>query len=550
MLGIIIGVVTVSLLTTVAQGVSDAVISSIRSQSTLSIVMNTSSKMTYQSLSSILKAEQPEKSADDYYDYSLIYSSNGVIANDLSTFDAENESVSDYLVYERLYTYTQEELDKMSDTEKQFAYIQMTKKKARPVGASIYAVDANFSEVYDLELSGRFPKEDNEILVDEDFLKAYLDGISSDSAIGQTVSIGIKYYTQIVLKFNQTPSDDVIKEITNYIQSVDNEWNKTSNGLSLTIIENDDGTMFSYDAVLGTLTINVEFSSSYTNQAILQMLSGSYYGASYVAPSFAENLDETNSSVSDVYDISNSKIFTIVGVLKDGSSPMASMTSSSSENSLTSFMLSSRKGTCYMLLDDSNLSALGESKSSVNSVVISYAYLRYKTEDVMSDSTTNLTVAMISSGYGYMSDFMIVSMSSVAKIISRVMSILTTMLTVISVISLIVGGIGIMNIMLVAVTERTREIGIRKAIGAKRSSILVQFLIEALMLSILGGLIGLGISAIGVVIISNVMSVSMSIPLWVIGMSLGFCTAIGLIFGMFPAIKASKMQPIDALRRE
>jgi putative ABC transport system permease protein len=280
------------------------------------------------------------------------------------------------------------------------------------------------------------------------------------------------------------------------------------------------------------------------------MLSGSYYGASYVAPSFAENLDETNSSVSDVYDISNSKIFTIVGVLKDGSSPMASMTSSSSENSLTSFMLSSRKGTCYMLLDDSNLSALGESKSSVNSVVISYAYLRYKTEDVMSDSTTNLTVAMISSGYGYMSDFMIVSMSSVAKIISRVMSILTTMLTVISVISLIVGGIGIMNIMLVAVTERTREIGIRKAIGAKRSSILVQFLIEALMLSILGGLIGLGISAIGVVIISNVMSVSMSIPLWVIGMSLGFCTAIGLIFGMFPAIKASKMQPIDALRRE
>ena len=107
-----------------------------------------------------------------------------------------------------------------------------------------------------------------------------------------------------------------------------------------------------------------------------------------------------------------------------------------------------------------------------------------------------------------------------------------------------------MNIMLVAVTERTREIGIRKAIGAKKSSILVQFLIEALMLSIVGGAIGLVISAIASAIIGSVMGVSMAMPFWVIAMSIGFCTAIGLIFGMFPAVKASNMQPIDALRRE
>lgn len=124
------------------------------------------------------------------------------------------------------------------------------------------------------------------------------------------------------------------------------------------------------------------------------------------------------------------------------------------------------------------------------------------------------------------------------------------MLTVISIISLLVGGIGIMNIMLVAVTERTREIGIRKAIGAKRSSILVQFLVEALFLSLLGGAIGLVLSAIGSLIISSVMGVTIMMPFWVIAMSLGFCTAIGLIFGMFPAVKASRMQPIDALRRE
>ena len=130
------------------------------------------------------------------------------------------------------------------------------------------------------------------------------------------------------------------------------------------------------------------------------------------------------------------------------------------------------------------------------------------------------------------------------------MNILTIMLTVISVISLVVGGIGIMNIMLVAVSERTREIGIRKAIGAKKSSILIQFLIEALFISLLGGVLGLGISAIGTIIISNVMNISLVMPLWVILMSVGFCSAIGLIFGMFPAIKASNMQPIDALRRE
>ena len=168
----------------------------------------------------------------------------------------------------------------------------------------------------------------------------------------------------------------------------------------------------------------------------------------------------------------------------------------------------------------------------------------------MSDSTTAISLALMQAQFGYMTDFMVVSMSSVASIVDSVMNTLTIMLTVISIVSLIIGGIGIMNIMLVAVTERTREIGIRKAIGAKKSSILTQFLVEALMLSLVGGAIGLGISAIGCAIIGHFMGVAISMPLWVIGMSVGFCTAIGLIFGMFPAIKASRMQPIDALRRE
>lgn len=119
----------------------------------------------------------------------------------------------------------------------------------------------------------------------------------------------------------------------------------------------------------------------------------------------------------------------------------------------------------------------------------------------------------------------------------------------IAVISLLVGGIGIMNIMLVSVTERTREIGIRKAIGARKSSILSQFIIEALVITGLGGLIGIAIGVGAIfLIISNFVPPVVD-PIWMV-MSFGFSLLIGLLFGIFPAYKAANLNPIEALRYE
>ncbi len=133
---------------------------------------------------------------------------------------------------------------------------------------------------------------------------------------------------------------------------------------------------------------------------------------------------------------------------------------------------------------------------------------------------------------------------------SSVTSILSILLGGIAAISLIVGGIGIMNIMMVTVTERTREIGIRKAIGATRGMILRQFLIEAIVLCMMGCLIGIILSWVTLKTVGTVVSsLSMTFQLDgnVVIISVVFCFLIGLVFGLYPANKAAKMQPIDAL---
>jgi len=146
--------------------------------------------------------------------------------------------------------------------------------------------------------------------------------------------------------------------------------------------------------------------------------------------------------------------------------------------------------------------------------------------------------------------FRLLSMDQILNTVNSVTASLSLMLGGIAAISLLVGGIGIMNIMLVSVTERTREIGIRKALGAKRKNIMNQFLIEALSLSGLGGMIGIFLGCLGAYFIAQLGKWSLVITLSSVLLAFGFAVVIGLFFGLYPAMKAAKMDPVEALSYE
>jgi ABC-type antimicrobial peptide transport system permease subunit len=128
--------------------------------------------------------------------------------------------------------------------------------------------------------------------------------------------------------------------------------------------------------------------------------------------------------------------------------------------------------------------------------------------------------------------------------------LLSTLLAGIASVSLLVGGIGIMNIMLVSVTERTREIGLRKAIGARRETVLGQFLLESVVMCTVGGMVGIILGLVSVTYVAQNLKVPPVVNTTAILMSFGFSAAVGLFFGFYPALRASSLQPIEALRYE
>ena len=242
-----------------------------------------------------------------------------------------------------------------------------------------------------------------------------------------------------------------------------------------------------------------------------------------IGTEIAEELFESYDVIGKTFQMSN-RTFTVVGLLEESGTDFTGSLDARVLIPLTTAQRisdSASVSTCYVQAASSNDVALAESMTE--------AFLYAKTGDEDAYSVLN--------------------MSALLDTLDSVMSKVSLMLGGIAAISLLVGGIGIMNIMLVSVAERTREIGIRKAIGARRADIMSQFLIEACTLSILGGLIGLGVSALGLRAFGLIANLNVRLEWSAAVGALLFCVLIGVIFGSYPASKASRMTPIDALQR-
>ena len=224
----------------------------------------------------------------------------------------------------------------------------------------------------------------------------------------------------------------------------------------------------------------------------------------------------------------------VVGVRKDTASSLISMTGGGMETITAECPLSFMGNKLYYYIDDfSEFYVISDNSTYCNQVA---------------QDTLNLLEAR--HGVRGENQIMMQSFTDVSSQFDSILSIITVFVSFVAAISLLVGGIGVMNIMLVSVTERTREIGIRKALGARTGSILLQFLAEAGIITLMGGVIGIVLGILGAMGVCSIAGVTASVDPAVVIIATLFSCGVGIFFGIYPAKKAAKLSPIEALRHE
>ena len=340
-----------------------------------------------------------------------------------------------------------------------------------------------------------------------------------------------------------TPFEDLMKGVRSRLTPADLELiEKRGEGIaSITpVLEANRssqikyGPQTAYSQIMGTTYAYQDVAQSYTENGrfLAQSDNLTRRRVAVIGEDVRENLSLPEDPINEYVELSG-EWFKIVGLLE----PMGDIMGQSRDN--------------IVLIPYSTMVSIQGNQSRIDNGIQLNLTPTANVENVSSQLTTLLRNAHdLSSDED--DDFRIQTAEQLMEQFDQILGTLTMVIGGIVSISLLVGGIGIMNIMLVSVTERTREIGICKAIGAKSHHILMQFLIEALLLSLLGGLIGL-ISGYGLgMLIANSIPdfPPANVPLWAASLALGFSGFVGVLFGILPAAKAARLDPIDALRYE
>lgn len=362
---------------------------------------------------------------------------------------------------------------------------------------------------------------------------------ASDSVSDTISSMGTNTFTVRITDDKDNPL--ALTELTDIMEDIDEISEVSATASAQAEAENASSTVRSGDSAGEAETVNVTGTSgSYAGIMGLALAEGRYFNLSdlnnhtnvaVISQDLAEDVMGSARCLGEKIRLSGVS-YEIIGVAESTDSGNHRRGNSSSYRAYEAYI----PYTSLLRLSDSVSSGITSYVASAGS------------DKVIDQAETELTMWMMER-FGQDSDaFSIQNQSEIAETMEEVQNTMAMMLGGIAAISLLVGGIGIMNIMLVSVTERTREIGIRKAIGAGRGTIMLQFLMEAMILSLMGCLAGIAASYLAVHIIGLITGTAYGMAWYVAGISVVFSSIIGIVFGLYPAGKAARRNPIEALR--